>query len=432
MRSCNVLRSEERTGQSHRAALELPNVVGMRRWRSVRTTTSVGLGLLGAMMVGDVLLTACGSGVALPLTSVAPGAPATDAPARATPSAGPQHGTVRWRRSLEGPVSQGPVISGTGAGATVYVGSGGGVLHAIDPETGVDRWTFATHTSFGGDLTTSAAVLADGTVLWPGPRDRLYVLDSSGHLLATEQRASVVLTPAVAGAADFYLAEASGALSAYRVEAGHLRRRWTVDLGDVSYGSPVVGPDGSLRETVDDSVVALADAGDHAVQVWRFAAHDISEVSAAVTADGTTVFGTNDGAEYGLTVGGDVAWKVTLSSFTYSSPVVTAAGLAYFGDNNGVVYVVRTSDGRVERRLQAPARGKRDESSLWSSPAVDSRGDVYYGTRDGSVVGFTATGRQLFTVSAPPAVYSTPVLTPDGALVVGTQANVLLCIADVR
>lgn len=41
-------------------------------------------------------------------------------------------------------------------------------MHALDPATGADHWTFDGGGGYGSDLSTSAAVLADGSVLWPG------------------------------------------------------------------------------------------------------------------------------------------------------------------------------------------------------------------------------------------------------------------------
>ena len=397
---------------------------------AVASARALGLGALLAVA-------GCASAAALPLTSVAPGAPATAAPSAAGwpqvlhdsrhsgvgAAAGPATPAVRWQRGLEGPVTQGPVV---GADGTIYAASAGGVLHALDPADGHDRWAFDAHAFYGSDLTTSPALLGDRFILWPGPASKLYVLDTSGHLITTVDRAGPVLSPSVVGPTDFYLADMSGELSAYRLAGSSVAQRWTIDLGDQSYGSPVVAPDGSLRQTVDSSVVAVQDGGDHAVELWRFSAHDISEVSAGVAPDGTTVFGTNDGAEYGIGPGGDERWKVDLG--TYSSPAVTPDGTAYFGDNNGAVYVVRTSDGTVQRRIQAPAVGKRDESSLWSSPVIDGQGDVYYGSRDGYVYGYAADGRRLWALPAGAAVYSTGALTADGALVIGTEGKVLVCI----
>ncbi|MGH9180261.1 MAG: PQQ-binding-like beta-propeller repeat protein, partial [Acidimicrobiales bacterium] len=103
-----------------------------------------------------------------------PPAPAGSAPAAAWPSAGhdarhsgstallgPTTGRIRWERRLEGPVTPGPAV---GADGTIYAASNGGVLHALDPRTGVDRWTYDGGGRYGSDLSTTPAVLDDGTV----------------------------------------------------------------------------------------------------------------------------------------------------------------------------------------------------------------------------------------------------------------------------
>jgi outer membrane protein assembly factor BamB len=52
---------------------------------------------------------------------------------------GPRHATVEWERSLGGNITPGPVVAGDG---TIYIATNAGVLHALDPTTGADLWTF--------------------------------------------------------------------------------------------------------------------------------------------------------------------------------------------------------------------------------------------------------------------------------------------------
>lgn len=74
-------------------------------------------------------------------------------------SAGPTAGAVRWQRHLEGAVTPGPVV---GPDGTIYAASNGGVLHAINPSTGADRWIYdCGHTDPDSDLSVSPLVLAD-------------------------------------------------------------------------------------------------------------------------------------------------------------------------------------------------------------------------------------------------------------------------------
>ncbi|WP_328452850.1 MULTISPECIES: outer membrane protein assembly factor BamB family protein [unclassified Amycolatopsis] len=77
---------------------------------------------------------------------------------------------------LEDAVTPGPVV---GADGTLSVTSNGGVLHALNPSDGSDRWTYDSGGSSGGNLSTSPLVLRDGTVLLPS-QERLIACHRSG------------------------------------------------------------------------------------------------------------------------------------------------------------------------------------------------------------------------------------------------------------
>jgi putative pyrroloquinoline-quinone-binding quinoprotein len=52
---------------------------------------------------------------------------------------GPSTGRLEWSRQLVGSITPGPSI---GANGDIYVATNAGVLHALDPATGADLWTF--------------------------------------------------------------------------------------------------------------------------------------------------------------------------------------------------------------------------------------------------------------------------------------------------
>ena len=94
---------------------------------------------------------------------------------------GPAAGTIRWRRRLEGPVTPGPVV---GPDGTIYVASNAGVLHALDPATGKDRWVYDSgQSNLGDDLSVSPLVLPGGAILWPTPGRQLLELSATGEKL---------------------------------------------------------------------------------------------------------------------------------------------------------------------------------------------------------------------------------------------------------
>ena len=331
----------------------------------------------------------------------------------ATASAtGPTTGHLAWTRNLGANVTPGPVI---GADGTIYVATNAGVLHALDPSTGADKWTFDGGGPSGasGDLSISPLVLASGDVLWPGSAATLFLLSSQGQLLWKHQFGGAVTSPTVAGTA-VYVQTVTGDLAKLDVSGATPTLRWTTSLGAVSFASPVIAPNGEVVTTVDDRLVVVADRGGRPSVVWTRRFHGAVEVSAAVGADGTIVVGTNDPFEYAFTSTGAFKWKVRRNTQSYSSPSVSPDGLSYFGGNSGHLQVVRTSSGR-------PVVTDHGLQGLWGAQVVDARGDVYFGTIGSHVYGYTATGRLLFDVPVAGAVDSYPAMTASGTLVLGDE-----------
>lgn len=340
------------------------------------------------------------------------------------PVRGPQDGTVRWRRKLEGPVVPGPAIARDG---TVYAASNGGVLHALDPATGKDRWTFDGGGAYGSDLSTVPLVLRDGTVLWPGPDQTLFALTPQGRERWRLRFDATVLSPALGADGTVYVTDMAGGLRALDVSAERPRTRWSLSLGSgTSYASATVGPDGMVYGAVDRHLVAVRDAGASGRQRWRFSARSIIEVSPAVGPDGTVVLGTNDQFEYGIGPDGKERWRVPRNSLTYSSAAVTRAGVAYYGDHRGALNVVDARDGTVLARHVGQAQTKaRGDVGVWTAPAIDREGSVYFGTSVGHVYGFSAQGVRLFDVDTGSTVDSYPALGADGTLYVGSESGEL-------
>lgn len=84
--------------------------------------------------------------------------------------------------------------------------------------------------------------------------------------------------------------------------------------------------------------------------------------------------------------------------------------------------VVDTAAGAFRTRYQGG-------EEVWTAPAVDARGDAYFGTRGGHIVGFAPGGRQLVDVTTGGIVDSYPALTPTGDLVVGSSDGTVYDVA---
>ena len=326
---------------------------------------------------------------------------------------GPQTDKIRWQRKLGGAVVPGPAV---GKGDIVYAAGNAGVLHAIDLQTGHDLWTFDGGGSYGKDLSTTPALLPDGTVLWPGPGDTLFALSPSGHLLWKSRLSAQPLSPAVMKDGSIVVGDTSGKLEDLVPRGtGAPSVRWTVELGDASYGSPALGADGTVYSTTEKALVAVRDGK----VLWSFPAKSPSEVSAAVAPDGTVVFGTND-SEYGVSPRGKELWRHPNGTRTFSSPIVTADGLAYYGDNHGFVTVLDAKTGETVAKV-----GVEDPPGVWTAVAVDGRHDLYYGTAAGHIYGYDAAGHQLFALKVGGLVASYPALAADGTLLIGSEDGML-------
>lgn len=333
---------------------------------------------------------------------------------------GPTTGTVRWHRTFEGGATPGPVV---GPDGTIYAASGGGVLHALDPATGADRWTFDAGARGGGDLSTSPLVLPDGTVLWGSPGRALVALSPAGALLWTESLPGRPTSPASADGRRVYVGDTGGGVSALDVSAGEHRLVWSVDVGFTSYGSVVSDGSGRLYTTVDSELVAIDDRGEAGDEAWRAdPGDDISEVSAGLGPDGTALLGTNGGREWAYRPDGMPLWDAP-RVITYSSPSVTADGLAYVADHSGRVRVLDMADGSESAAYQLDP-----PQQIWTAVAVDRGHRLYFGTLDGHLLGVGPDGAVLLDVNLGSSIWSYPALTGDGALIIGSRDGELVAV----
>jgi outer membrane protein assembly factor BamB len=342
------------------------------------------------------------------------------------PVQGPQTGHIRWKVRLGNAAVGGPSI---GPGGTIYETTNAGVLHAINPANGRDLWTFNGHgRTVGFDVSTTPAVLPDGTIVWAGPRHKVFGLSPHGRLLWAVSVGGVPLSPVVAAPDQFYVMTMSGVLFAIDVDGRKTGARWSIKLGRFSFGNPVIRDDGVVETTVDHRLVAVSDDGTAARELWQYAVPRAVEVSPAVGSSGITVLGTDDGFEYGISPVGRKLWAHPTHTKSFSSSAVTPGGVAYYGDNFGALRSASVASGAVIRTLNAHPGDDKPADNIWTSPLIDSSGDVYYGTNGGEIYGYSATGEQLFAIPTGATVESYPAMSARGDLLIGSANGYLYSI----
>lgn len=328
-------------------------------------------------------------------------------------------GKVRFVRELGGAVVPGPVLARDGS---VLAATNAGVLRALDPATGKDRWSFDGGGPYGLDLTTSPLQLADGTILWPGPRGRLFAVSAAGKALWSVPLGSMGTTPARGPRGSVYVQDVDGILHAIDVSARVGRERWRLRVGrGVSYASAAVARDGLVVTTVGRDLVAVSDRGRRGRVAWRFAAQADVEVSPAIAADGMIVLGTNDAYQYGISPTGRERWRWKREVWTYSSPVATPDGKVRFGDHRGRLVTLDGASGRV-------VRVDRGHGQVWGAPAVDPEGTVVFTGHPGEVFAVDARGRRVLHRDLGGLIDGTPALGPDGTVYVGSENGKLFAL----
>lgn len=337
---------------------------------------------------------------------------------------GPQTGRVRWTRRLTGTATPGPVVAANG---DILAATNDGVLHALDPRTGKDVWTFDSGDRDGTDLTVSPAVLPSGIIVWPAPGLSLVGLSPTGAPLWRLRLHGDATSPAITPG-GVVVGDGAGWVYAIRVPtAGPATISWALAVGAGSYGSVALGRN-VIFQSVTDGIVAIS-ANGHLL--WRRSLPTPVEVSPAATPDGGVVVGAGGTLEYGFDAAGHLRWTHNRRAETYSSPVVTSDGLTAFGDHVGIVTVLDAVTGHLQARY--PLLGHRQYPrtiGIWSSPAVDRDHDLYVASFQGHVQGFASDGRQLFDLDTGVAVDSSPALTADGGLVVCSTDGTIRLIAD--
>jgi outer membrane protein assembly factor BamB len=249
-------------------------------------------------------------------------------------------GRLRWERGgaqteFESPESGPSVIDGV-----VYF-HGGGRLHALDAESGAERWSYPTGDSAAPGSMPTRPVVADGAV-YVTAGARVIALDarSGGERWRFDAPAVMFGPPAyVPGAGvtggGVYVADYLGTV--YALDPVDGRDRWRIATEQRQSVEPVLVVGGTVMLGAGNGLYTL-DAVSGAPK-WRFAAQS-EIVGSPVAADGRVHFGSKDHCLYTVdAVGGQLRWKLETGGEITGSPVVSG-GVVYASSKDRCVYAL--------------------------------------------------------------------------------------------
>ncbi|CAH1254460.1 AKR1B10 [Branchiostoma lanceolatum] len=310
---------------------------------------------------------------------------------------------------------------------TVFIGSDGGRMYALDGVNGHVKWTFTSEE----DLGSTAAFSPDQSVLYFGSENSfMYALRvRDGQVVWTVETGPVRSSCVVGWDGTVYVGTLDNQIYAIRPDG---MVKWSRDLGGEIWGRPAIGSGGRLvyvgvmAENTDNAFALDSQTGN---LVWSFRAGGSNWSSPVLSPDGRCVlFSCRDSHIYTLLT--DTGHLV--STFDVgeehdgidSTPAVASDGTLFVGTNGGSVLAIDIERGKL--KWEKKLRGE-----ILSSPALDNEGNLYIGTSDGQVLKLKQKdGSTVWQVPAGDAVMSSPKLDAHGRVFVGSNSGFVFAIND--
>jgi len=170
-----------------------------------------------------------------------------------------------------------------------------------------------------------------------------------------------------------YAASLGGTLTALARSDGSVR--WSLDLGDRVYSTPLVADDGAIYVGSDaKKFSAITPEGK---VKWSLDTDGDADSGAAMMPDGAVVFAAGR-VVYAVTPAGYVRWRFTAKRKIFTAPAIGPQGRIFVGSQDHHVYAL-APDGHLAWSLDLGA-------DVDGAPAIDDHGAVYVGTDGDEVV----------------------------------------------
>ena len=335
---------------------------------------------------------------------------------------------VQWTFHAKGQLISSPAVDG----ATIYVGSTGGFLYAVDRAAGTERWKFETKSRIA-----SSPAVANGLVYFGAYDSNFYAVDaatgklkwkfqtggerqfSAPHLHGLQPASQsmpdpwdcYLSSPAVWNGAVYF---GSGDGNVYALDAQTGALKWKFKTGDVVHASPAIA-DGTVFIGSWDSYFYALDA-ETGAERWRFktgedaAVHNQQGIqSSAAVVDGIVYFGCRDSHLYALDEKtGEKKWAyATGGTWVLNSPAVSQGKVYFAISYGGKLYAADAKTGSIAYFVDFKGW------PVYSSPAI-ARKMLYVGSTAGTMSAVDLTSQKMaWTYTTDAAKQNGPAFTKD-------------------
>ena len=327
---------------------------------------------------------------------------------RSTRIATAAEGDELWRFKAGSLIVSSPTVVDN----TVYFGTNGSDVYAVDAETGEEQWQFE-----AGRYINATPTVVDEVLYISSNDQHIYALDrTNGEELWRFDTGDVIRSsPTVAdgtvfvGNGDSGEEDTTGA-GLYAVDAISGEQQWQFETNARISSSPVVKDGIVLFGSYDGNVYAL----DSKTGEQRWASETGGGRSSPTVTDETVyIGGWQDGNVYAFDVDtGDLRWEFETDDIVSSSPTV-AAGSVFVGSSDNNVYAIDADSGEPEWVFETG-------STVASSPTIVGE-RVFIGSGDGNVYALDSTeGTELWRFGTNDEVSSSPIVV-DGVVYIGSR-----------
>jgi outer membrane protein assembly factor BamB len=293
------------------------------------------------------------------------------------------------------------------------------------------------HVATGGVVVGQPAIATtpDGPLIVFGSHDKsVYAVAADGTIKWRRATGDLVWgAPALGPDGTVYVGSDDDRLYAFDLKDG--TTRWSFQAGPcrISVGSGpeaarcdvdgvTVAPDGALYVSAD-GLYALRPDG---TLRWKFQPGPRVHCAAppAVSVDATTIYvGCQDDGLYAVDAAtGGKRWEIRAGGDIDSAPAVGSDGTIYVGSDDKKLYAINPGGGVRWAVITGGA--------IRSSPAIGADGTVYVGSGDGNLYAIARGGVVSWTFRAADRILGSPVVDSGGVVLIGSQDDRLYALSS--
>ncbi len=299
----------------------------------------------------------------------------------------PDLSTYKWRYDVPGGnVRSTPAIDDIG---NIYFVANDDSLHALTSD-GIRKWTYYLEV---GANPKSPPIIGENGIIYITVLNNVYAIDNKGKLkwslliAGNNYSSGIVLN----GNILYTSVVSDSRLYAIQDNGNSSQTMWQKALVSGMYSTPSTNGDTIYFTLNDGKLYAIQDTGSYFVDLWsvqidppKVELFDMYYSSPAIGFDNTIYVGTPFNNLVAVSPDGEIKWKYTVSDRVWSSPVIDSNGIIYFGSNNDTLYALEDSFYYAAVKWKFPVDGNMENSVALVNPLYCTSDNRIYRIETGS------------------------------------------------